>query len=396
MHIARPSITKRGMQTSPSARILIVGGDHDVPGDQGMAQLLGNAGYSVLPAADFDQAHACIRQRAPELTLIDLDMAGVDGIELCERLHRMPGLSELPVIFVTTARDRERLIAAFNAGAVDYITQPFIAEELLARVRTHLNLKRARDRLGAMLRERQDVTNVVAHDIKNPLSSILFAAQLLLQSKETPIPRSEVTRDIKTCSEEALRLIQRFLSREAEGQRLRQFMAQRLQLAELAHEAMQLQKAAAEARGIRLELMGDAVASADRIAARNVLQNLLSNAIRHSPEGEQIHIEIGAIKPGFSRCRVLDRGPGISEEGRSRLFQRYLQFAAARDTRASAAAGDAVDGFGNGLGLAIAKHDVSQMGGYLWYEPRPGGGSVFGFDLPQQPPVQESRGIYEG
>lgn len=377
------------MQSNPPV-ILIVGGSDP----RGMAALLASVGLRALAAATGAQALALAGERQPDLALIDLDMPG--SIELCRGLHERAGLDELPVIFVTATRDRQRLTAAFEADAVDYIAQPYLDEELLARVRTHLNLKRARDRLGAMLRERRDVTSVVAHDLKNPLSSILFGAQLLLQSEESPIPRGEVTRDIKICAEEALRFIQRFLARDAEGQRLRQFMAQRLQLAELAQEAIQLQKAAAEARGIHLALAGEAVVSADRIAARNVLQNLLSNAIRHSPEGEQIQIEIGAVKPGFSRCRVLDRGPGISEEGRGKLFQRYLHFAAARDTRPGAAAADGVNSFGNGLGLAIAKHDVSQMGGYLWYEPRPGGGSVFGFDLPQQPPAQGSRGILEG
>lgn len=380
------------MQTSPLPLVLLVGG-HNA---QGIAQLLGGAGYQVVSAPDGDQALARIPERKPDLALIDLDMAGTDGIELCRRLHELPELGELPVIFVTAARDRQRLIGAFDADAVDYIPQPFIAEELLARVRTHLNLKQARDRLGAMLRERQDVTNVVAHDLKNPLSSILFGAQLLLQSEKSPIPRDEVTRDIKICAEEALRFIQRFLARDAEGQRLRQFMAQRLQLAELAQEAIQLQKAAAEARGIRMTLAGEAVASADRIAARNVLQNLLSNAIRHSPEGEQIRIEISAVKPGFARCLVLDRGPGIGAERRGRLFQRYLHFAAARETRPGAAAGDEANGFSTGLGLAIAKHDISQMGGHLWYEPRADGGSVFGFDLPQRPPAHGSLGILEG
>lgn len=371
------------MQTSPLPLVLLVGG-HSA---QETAHLLGGAGYQILSASGGDEAMACILERRPDLALIDLDMAGVDSIELCRRLHELPELGDLPVIFIAAAHDRQRLIGAFDADAVDYIPQPFIAEELLARVRMHLNLKRARDRLGAMLRERQDVTNVVAHDLKNPLSSILFGAQLLLQSETSPIPRDEVTRDIKICAEEALRFIQRFLARAAEGQRLRQFMAQRLQLAELAREAIKLQQAAAGARGIHLELAGDAIASADRIAARNVLQNLLSNAIRHSPEGEQIHIEISAVKPGFARCLVLDRGPGIGADRRSKLFQRYLHFAAARDTRPGAGA-DAVNGFGAGLGLAIAKHDVTQMGGHLWYEPRLDGGSVFGFDLPQQPPAQ--------
>jgi len=303
-------------------------------------------------------------------------MPDLNGVEVCRRLHALPGLAEIPVIFLTAATDREFLSQAFHEGAVDYVVKPFVHEELLARVKTHVELKHARDRLSAMLREREDLTDVVAHDLKNPLSNILFAAQMLGRDGARA---EELVPDIIASATEALRFIQRFLARRAEGEALRRFSAEEMDLGKLAAEAMQLQTASAQAHGIELVLeSGDAPALADPLATRNVLQNLISNAIRHSPGGQSVLVTVGPSRSGYTRCLVMDRGPGISEEDQKKLFQRFARLATAQN--ALSASGE----FSSGLGLAIAKHDIAQMGGHLWYEPRHEGGSIFGFELPRQ------------
>lgn len=340
-----------------------------------LGQTLDHAGYQVMPALDGEQAIARAGLRRPDLVLLDMVMPGMNGAETCRRLHELPGCAELPVIFVTGANDRGSLVTAFGAGAVDYITKPFVVEELLARVKTHLDLKLSRDRLAVMLREREDVTNIVAHDLKNPLHSIRFAAQLMRSSGQAEPDREELLDDIESCAEEALKFIQRFLARGAEGQRLRQFSAERFELAEVARSAMQLLRSYAQAHHIEIQVVGEAVAHADPFMARNVIQGLLSNAIRHSPPNSEIRIDLGPSRPGYSRCLVMDRGPGIPPSEEGKLFQRFVRLAAARE--------NASNEYSSGLGLAIAKHDVAQMGGHLWYEPRPGGGAVFGVELPQ-------------
>jgi two-component system sensor histidine kinase/response regulator len=340
-----------------------------------VGQLLEAAGYLVLPAYSGEQALAKAQQKKPDLALLDMLMPKMSGSVVCSKLHQMPGLADLPVIFLTGASEREFISQAFGAGAVDYVVKPFVHEELLARVKTHIELKRARDRLSAMLREREDVTNIVAHDLKNPLSNILFAAQLLERGGDDKAKNAELVRDIATCAEEALQFIQRFLSRRAEGQHLRQFSAGQIDLGKLAAETIQLQNASAVAHGVELRLEGPgAVASADPLATRNVLQNLISNAIRYSPAGKVIEVEVGPSRAGYSKCAVMDRGPGISEEDQQKLFKRFARLAVAKEAGA----------YSSGLGLAIAKHDVVQMGGHLWYEARQGGGSIFAFELPQQ------------
>ena len=118
-------------------------------------------------------------------------MPGMDGFALLAQIKQHPALLRLPVVFLTAAQDRELLLRAFDAGAVDYVTKPFMPEELLARVNAHVGLKLTRDRLERVARERQELVNLVAHDLKNPLSSVLFASDVLRNDgcKPERIPR---------------------------------------------------------------------------------------------------------------------------------------------------------------------------------------------------------------
>lgn len=350
-----------------------------------IGEVLDHAGYQVMPALSGEQAIARASLRPPDLVLLDIAMPGMNGVEACRRLRALPGLDDLPILFVTAANDRASLVTAFAAGAVDYITKPFVVEELLARVRTHLDLKRARDRLAAMVREREDVIDVVAHDLKNPLTCILFNAQALRRAAANPARTEELTAEIEGCTEEALQYIQRFLARGAARQRLRQFAAEAVQLRSVAVDAVRLLAAAAQARQVQLLVDGDATAYGDARAVRNVLQNLLTNAIRHSPSGQSVEIRIGgSAREGFALCAIMDQGSGVAPQIEGRLFQRNVRHRSAEDARS--------DRFSTGLGLAIARHDIVQMGGHLWYEARAGGGSVFAFELPLEPAPGRSSG----
>ncbi len=340
-----------------------------------LGQILDQAGYHVIPALNGAEALARAEARKPDLVLLDMRMPGMDGFEVCRRLHELPGLADLPVIFVTAAIERELLPKAFDVGAVDYITKPFLVEELLARIKTHIELKQARDHLSLMLQERDDIVDVVAHDLKNPLTCISFNAQMLARDPTDPAHRMELVREVMGCTEDALRFIMRYLTRSAEGEYRRQFSAERFDLREQVQDAIRFQRAAAQVREVAVQLDGDTVhVSADPLATRHVLQNLISNAIHHSPAGEAVEVAIGGGRGGFGRCLVMDRGPGISEADQKLLFKRFMRLATAKEA----------SDYSTGLGLAIAKHDISQMGGFLWYEAREGGGSVFGFELPVQ------------
>lgn len=359
-------------KTAPrKAVILIV--DDEPSGAEALGVLLQDADYETVLAHSGPTALERAQERPPDLVLLDVRMPGMDGFETCERLQRLPGLADIPVIFLTGSSERQAIARAFSTGARDYLTKPFLLEELLARVRTHADLKLSRDRLGQMLKDREEITSVVAHDLKNPLTCILFAAEFLKRPAQKAERREELIEDILDNTRSALDFIQRFLARGAEGERLRQFAARRVNLLDLAHNAVRSQRNAAESREVRMEVSGEAAdALVDPDITRNVLQNLLANAIQYSPASSCIEVVISRMPTGFAQCRVMDRGPGVPEADRGKLFSRFLSVAEPSQRGA----------YSSGLGLSIAKHDVTQMGGLLWYEAREGGGSVFGFDLP--------------
>ena len=351
--------------------VLVV--DDEPSGAEALGILLEQAGYDVRTASSGREALQSAATTAPDLVLLDVHMPHMDGFETCIRLHELPGLADLPVIFLTGSANHSDVAKAFTTGAMDYVTKPFVLEELLARVRTHIDLKRSRDRLALMLKEREEITNVVAHDLKNPLTCVLFAAHSLPKHAHNPERSAELATEIVECARFAMEFIQRFLARGAEGQRLRQFSARQIDLLEVAGQAARSLRTIAESSEVELRVSGLSVqVLADPDVTRNVLQNLLSNAIQYSPPGGVVEIEVAATRSGFAQCRILDRGPGIAAQDQAKLFTRFLSLATA----------NARSQYSSGLGLAIAKHDVALMNGYLWYEPREGGGSVFAFDLP--------------
>ena len=363
-----------GDSLAPTAGATILVVDDQPNNIQMVGSQLALAGFDVMPALSGAQALARIRARAPDLILLDLLMPEMDGFAVLAQLRAGP-LASVPVIVLTSLQERELLVRAFAAGAVDYLTKPFVVEELLARVRTHIELKRARDHLARIAREQNELTQIVAHDLKSPLSNIQFSAQMLQQKRDLPADRLDgLLRTIADSATEALQFVQGYLGRWADGELRRRHTIEPIVLQPLIEDLLGRMADAAAARGIEIVLTAATEVpgvAADRIGIRNVLQNLLSNAVRYGGGDSRVDVELARGTIGHVRVSVLDRGPGISTADQARLFRRYARLPAARGVRDS-----------TGLGLAIAKQEVTQMGGQLWYEDRPGGGAVFALELP--------------
>src|SRR5262249_23597689 len=111
---------------------------------QVVGTMLREAGYSIMPATNGPAALQRVQKKLPDLILLDLMMPEMDGLEVCRRLKADPVTQQIPIIFLTASNEMSHLVQGFQAGAVDYVTKPFNPPELLARVRTHLELKHAR------------------------------------------------------------------------------------------------------------------------------------------------------------------------------------------------------------------------------------------------------------
>lgn len=107
-----------------------------------LERLLSSAGYRVRPASDGKLALRSVQARLPALILLDIQMPGMDGYEVCQRLKAEERTRSVPVIFISVLEDESEKIKGFQAGGIDYISKPFHAEEVLARINTHLTLRR--------------------------------------------------------------------------------------------------------------------------------------------------------------------------------------------------------------------------------------------------------------
>src|SRR5690606_28672078 len=141
-------------------RILVV--DDQAANLRVVSALLTREGYQVITASSGQEALARYAETVPDMILLDMMMPGMDGFEVLAALRAQEPPLRIPVVFVTAAHDRDLLLRAFDAGVVDYVTKPFLPEELLARVNAHIGLKLTRDRLERVAREREELVNLVA------------------------------------------------------------------------------------------------------------------------------------------------------------------------------------------------------------------------------------------
>lgn len=339
-----------------------------------VGQLLSEAGYDVVPALNGRDALELSISSPPELILLDMRMPGLDGFGTIAELKRNERTRDIPVVFLTADSERDSLVRAFSEGAVDYVTKPFVVEELLARVHNHVELKRARDRLARMAEERQRVAEIVSHDLRNHFGNILFAVDMLdPHGAEETLTR--LRQSIRSSADAGMLFLQAFLdqngreSMEGEG-------CEMIPVRELFESTLNLLSRQAESKDMQLRIAADdpkAEVCCDRAGALHVLQNMVSNAIKYAPPGSEIVLETRPAGDNTMRLSVLDRGPGISAQDREKLFKRYVRLGSQPTGGESS----------TGLGLALAKQRARTMGGELWYEDREGGGAVFTLELPR-------------
>jgi two-component system phosphate regulon sensor histidine kinase PhoR len=221
---------------------------------------------------------------------------------------------------------------------------------------------------------RKDFVANVSHELKTPLTSISgFAETLLVENPENQTVQ-EFSRIIYDEAQRLARLVNSLLQLSRLESAEANLKMERLDLVECVKYALEGVEPSLTAKQIMVHLdfpPGEVVAAADRDLLTQVLVNLLDNAIKHSPEGAAIRIGLEEQEDEVL-VTVTDKGPGIAQEERNRIFERFYRVDKARTRR---------DG-GAGLGLSIVKHIVEIHGGRVGVESRPGQGSNFYFTLP--------------
>lgn len=395
--------------------------------------LLDERGYEVRSATDGVRALASVKAEPPDLILLDIRMPEMDGYEVCRGLKADPATADIPVIFLSAAKESFDKVEAFAAGGVDYVTKPFEAEEVLARVSTHLALSRLRrelkhanerleekvaertaelaatnerlrqeiaDRirveeerrtLQEMLHEAQKMEAIgqlaggVAHDFSNLLTVILGNLDIMLDRLPDQSIVQNAASVIQDAAEQAVSVTRSLLA-----------FARKLPCDK---KAIRLQDVVQSSHRMLRRLLPSAVEivvdeaseplwmEADPTQLQQVVLNLAINARDAMPDGGTLRISVSAgdpprdsespqaaMKPPCVCLAVADTGMGMSEEVQMRLFEPFFS------TKPR--------GQGTGLGLAIVHGVVERHGGTIEVTSEVGHGSSFRLWFPRiKPPA---------
>jgi len=345
-----------------------------------LTTMLEQTDYLVRPATSAKRALAAARQKPPSLILLDIRMPEMDGLEMCRELKADEALKDIPVIFISALSETEEKIKAFEIGGVDYITKPFQEREVLARVTAHLELHRQKVELEAINRRlkelenlRDNLTHMIVHDMKGPLMVVnghldmirMFDAAAL--SKDGNHSLTEAQSGIKRLARMVSEML--MVSKLEAGKLVSDFKP--CNLSALARKAAADICPAKSPKQIQINLVShpeNVIVSLDEELIERVLQNLLGNAWKFSPERGTVTLTIAAAD-GRVRVEVNDAGPGIAPEFHQQIFEKFGQVASGMSRQ------------GTCLGLTFCKLAVEAHGGSIGVNSQAGQGSTFWFTL---------------
>ncbi|HZL13413.1 MAG TPA: hybrid sensor histidine kinase/response regulator [Verrucomicrobiae bacterium] len=372
-----PEQTQNGFASAPeiaAARILVV--DDQAVNIQIVGAVLGNLGHEIIPASDGVTALKRVALRMPDLILLDLLMPGMNGCEVCLQLKLNPDWKEIPVIFLSAADDKDLIVRALDSGGVDYITKPFNQAELISRVRTQLALKTARDRLKQLAEDKDELLGILAHDVKNYLGGMNMSAELLRErvGRLNDDRLKQLSENIFRSSAQALAFVKEFLANAAADYNFKPNLS-RVNLVEIARTVIQQHQETARRKNIELKTdfpSAPVNALADASALDQILDNLLSNALKFSPPDKKVFVSVRASGEKVEGV-IRDEGPGFTPADKEKMFRRYGRLSA-RPTGGEPS---------TGLGLSIVHKLVEAMNGELLCESSPDQGATFTIRLPK-------------
>jgi signal transduction histidine kinase len=349
-------------------------------------KILGNIfreeNFQIAIAANGKRALAMAQAKIPDVILLDVQMPEMDGFEVCQILKATEATKDIPVLFLTAKNSQEDILHGFELGAVDYIPKPFNHQELIARVRTHIELKQAREQAENYASELKELVatkdrffNIIAHDLISPFNAILGFTDSLKKEAAT-IDRGELQLFANLLRETAYnsyRLVQNLLEWSRLQTKKMSYEPQMLSVSEIIEEAIKPLHGQAISKRIAIKINASIPLQvfADSYMLSTVIRNLVSNAIKFS--NSETTITVSAY-PGEENTiiSIADQGVGIRPETREHLF----------DLTANHSTKGTENENGTGLGLLLCKEIIDRHKGKIWCESEPGRGTTFSISLP--------------
>lgn len=339
--------------------------------------------YTLHYASSGTEALRRLDSLKPDLVLLDMMMPLMDGASVCRQLRENPDWRHIPVIMVTALSSKEDLYNCLEAGADDFVGKPVNALELRARVRAMLRIKSqydelvaARERVEQLSRSREEMAHAIVHDLRHPVTSMLFACELLLQaSLDDPLmQRLHVMKAEAQRLGEMLNML--LLTAKMEAHHLT-LQREAVDLSELIRDTLLPWRDAATQKQVQLQQVGDReppMLNLDTGLLRRVLDNLITNALKYAPPESQITVGLETEAEAIV-LTVADQGQGVDPQWSETIFNRFET-------------GDAL-GSGSehiGLELAFCRQAVQAHGGSLSVSANAPKGAVFSVRLPLSVP----------
>ena len=331
--------------------------------------------YDIHVAQNGLQAIDATLAIKPDLILLDVIMPKLDGFETCRRLKSDESTKHIPIIFLTAKTTEEDLLQGFQVGGVDYVIKPFSAVVLLARVKTHLSLKLAYEKLDKQkvaLEEteilRQNVEHIIQHDLKSPLNGIITFSNLLAEESNLgPGFQKKALTQISRSGHQMLKMINRVADLYKMEMGDYRFFPKKIDIIDILNRILpnhepeikrkQLSIVHQHAHEIFTILGEDAL-------CYSMLDNLLKNAIEASPKEAQITV-ILSEKDNY-HISIHNQGV-VPKEIRHKFFEKYIT---ANKT------------CGTGLGTYSAKLMAETQGGTIYFETSETQGTTVTIQLP--------------
>ena len=381
------------MQPDRPGRMLVV--DDDPRSRKLLEGFLSAEGYSIRSAEDGPTALELARDDPPDVVLLDVMMPLMTGYEVCSILKKDPRTRLCQVMLVTALDSTPDKVEGLDTGADDHVPKPVRRDEFLAKVRALLRahrlieeLEEARQQLAVRNNELQlkrTLAQSLVHDLKSPLSAILGNLDLLEMRSDEEL-RYLVLRS-KQGAKRMLKLILNLLDVERLEEGRLEPAIDAVDLTALVRATVDESDVSARQKEIdlRFETHEPIRADVDPVLMRRVVDNLVSNAISYAPMGGVVDVAVSRRDEGIE-LTVSDNGPGVPEELREKVFEKYAQV----ETRRSGIEAN------RGLGLTFSRLAVEAQGGTIWIESSPSGGACFrtlvpaSVDAPHPKVVEES------
>ncbi|ANM29021.1 hypothetical protein ABI59_04550 [Acidobacteria bacterium Mor1] len=356
---------------------------------------LQNAGYRVRCANDGPTALALAQELVPDLVLLDVMMSGMNGLEVCRELKANPRTRLSQVMLVTALGDEPHHILGLDHGADDYVAKPVRRNSFLAKVRSLLRvrgllleLEDARSQLAERNGEleelqalKETLSQTLVHDLKNPLTAVVGSLDLL-ERRVDEVNQPLVSR-CRTSASRIQHMIMDLLDIAGLEHGRLTLHRENVDALELLQKAIDDVEYAAQSRKVQVEITppeDDCSLEGDSSVLRRVMDNLLTNAVEHSPSEGVVTVSLGMREEGIE-VSVADEGPGIPEEHREQVFEKFARLNL-RESGVSA---------NRGLGLTFCRLAVEAHGGVIWVETAPSGGAMFRALLPASEAVEAAE-----